>query len=432
MDEKITERTPEQTPPSPAPRYRVDAGEETGPWIWHVGGDDVFFRIPLLLRLRRRGFRVGAAGSCDGRQFAEAGIPFWHYPLDRWINPLADLRSYRALCQLFVRHGPDLVHTFDTKPSIYATLAARHAGVRARVRTVTGSGYVFSSSSLPARLLRPALRRLQRRASAAADRTIFYNSDDRALFHPQRRVVPGRDVLIPGSGVDVELLQRHRPDEAQLVALRRSLDLGSRPVVLMIARLTREKGVVEFLAAARMLRRRTQAAFLLVGPLVSEGRQAIGRELIEAHAGTVRWLGWRDDVSALLALADLFVLPTFYGEGIPRVLLEAGAMRLPVVATDVPGCREVIEHGRNGLLIPPRNAAALAEAIAQLLHNPAYRRRLAADHHDRVCRNFHLDRIADLHAELYWELLQQLPGGQSGNSTGYISTDEHASRRQTT
>lgn len=394
-------------PEPTAARYRVDAGEATGRWIWHVGGEDVFFRIPLLLRLRRRGFRVAAAGSCDGRQFAEAGIPYWRYPLDRWINPLADLRSYRTLCRLFLQQQPDLVHAFDTKPGIYAVWAARRAGVRARVRTVTGSGYVFSSSSLLARLLRPVMRQMQKTASAAADRTVFYNRDDQALFRRHAMVAPDRDLLIPGSGVDVEALERQRPNEAQLVALRRQLGLGSRPIVLMVARLTQEKGVAEFLAAARMLRRRVQAEFLLIGPLASEGRQAIGRELLESHAGTVRWLGWRNDVPALLALADLFVLPTFYGEGIPRVLLEAGALNLPVVTTDVPGCREVIEHGQNGLLVPPRNATALAEAIAQLLRNPAYRRRLAACHRQRVCQHFHLDRIADLHVELYQELLQR-------------------------
>ena len=135
------------------------AGED-GDWVWHVGGEDVYMRIPLLLKLRARGFRVGAVGSCDGSRFAQNRIPYWRYPLTRWIAPLADRRSGVCLRGLFASHRPEIVHAFDTKPGVLAMLAARDAGIRGRVRTITGMGYVFSSRSPLALALRPAYRHL--------------------------------------------------------------------------------------------------------------------------------------------------------------------------------------------------------------------------------------------------------------------------------
>ncbi|MCC7424017.1 MAG: glycosyltransferase family 4 protein [Planctomycetaceae bacterium] len=372
------------------------------PTVWHVGGEDVSLRIPLLKQLRTRGFDVGAVGSEKPQAFDAAEIPYWHYPLHRGISPLADRRARARLRDLFAAHRPDVVHAFDTKPAILATLAARDARIPGRVRTITGMGYLFSTNAFPFRMLRPLYCRMQRRASSAAGVTVFQNRDDREYFRTRRMVSTDSDALIAGSGVDVDQLLASRPDTDTLSRLKSELNLDDRPIVTMIARLVRHKGVIEYLEAARQLTRGgVRAQFLLVGPLASEGRQAVPKSAIEAASDCVRWLGRRSDVVSLLALSSMFVLPSYYREGVPRVLLEAGALGLPLITTDMPGCRDVVTSGENGLLVEPRSSTALAEAIADLLADPVRRDRMGRAAQRRIAAGFDLRRVADEYAAVY-------------------------------
>ncbi|MGH9867881.1 MAG: glycosyltransferase family 4 protein [Candidatus Polarisedimenticolia bacterium] len=376
--------------------------------IWFIGGDDVRLRVPLLLALRRRGFEVGAAGSEAGADFDAAGIPYARYELARGLNPAADLRSLRQLRRLFERHRPDVVQAFDTKPTILAPLAAARAGVAGRVCTITGMGHLFSSNAPAARALRPLYRGLQRWASGRAGWTVFQNEDDRAYFIAQRIVPESRARLVRGSGIDLEEMAASRPDAQSLKNLRAELGLGEWPVVILIARLVVEKGVREFLEAARLLAGEgNPARFVLVGPTASEGRRAIPMREIEAAAPHVLYLGPRRDVPALLGISSVFALPTWYREGVPRVLLEAGASGLPLIATDMPGCRDVVKDGWNGRLVPVRDAGALAAAIRGLLADPGLRAFMGERSRAHVHEHFGLEKVADGYAELYREILGQ-------------------------
>src|SRR5207249_2148981 len=248
-------------------------------------------------------------------------------------------------------HGEALAGRFD-RCSVPAPVAERTAGARLR------RGYLFSSRSPLALSLRPVFRFLQRRAAAATGVTIFQNPDDRAYFRRHRLVRPGRDALVLGSGIDFTPLQ---VDGAAVGRLRRELSLEGRLVVTMISRLVAQKGVRDFIHAAALVRQqRPDSVFLLIGPASSEGRGAVSSREVERSARDVRYLGPRSDVSDLLALSDLFVLPTYLREGIPRVLLEAAALGLPLVTTDTPGCKEIVRDGWNGLLVPPQDPRRLA------------------------------------------------------------------------
>ncbi|MCA9182078.1 MAG: glycosyltransferase family 4 protein, partial [Planctomycetales bacterium] len=335
----------------------------------YIGGEDVELRIPLLERLRACGFSVSASGSRTAEPFKLPGIEFFQYPLERGIHPLADRASQRALRELFLRQRPSIVHAFDTKPTILAMLAARAAQVPCRIRTITGMGYIFSSSSLLALSLRPIYCRLQRRAGASATYTIFQNRDDQAYFLANRMVDPNRQSVVLSSGIDVAGVTQRRSSESQLSHLRAELGIDQQVVVTMISRMVKHKGVTEFLVAARAVKQKlgSQVHFLLVGPLASEGRQAVDAQMIKSYRDAVQYLGPRQDISDLLAVSHLFVLPSYYREGVPRVLLEAGAMRLPLLTTDMPGCREVVRDGINGRIVPPRNAHQLAAAISELV-----------------------------------------------------------------
>ena len=375
------------------------------PHIWIVGAGRVSLRIPLLRQLRDSGFQVAAAGPVHSDEFAANGIPFHGYSLTRRINPWADRRSIHELAELFGRHRPDLVHAVNTKPSLFVPRAAQRAGVPACVRTITGLGAIFSSRSTVSLLLRPVYRFLQGRAAAQSDFTIFQNPDDRDYFLSHRLIDADRQSLVHGSGIDVEAFRAGVSEETTLAALRRQLGVERRPVVSMVARLLKPKGIEQFLqAAARVRRKIPNAAFVLIGPAVCGGPTAIPVDGV-ASSPDVIYLGRREDIADLLAISDLFVLPSYLREGLPRVLLEASALGLPLITTDMPGCRDVVVDGWNGYLVPPRDDKTLAAAIVDLLSNPAQRAAMGERSLSHVTERFHLRLVAEAYAGVYRHVL---------------------------
>ena len=374
--------------------------------IWHIGGEDVHMRIPLLLALREKGFQVGAVGSGNGHKFSVHNIPYFQYTLERDLNPWADICTRSQLFNLFREHKPDIVHGFDTKPAMITPVVAMKAGIPGRVRTITGMGYVFSSQSTLALALRPVYRYLQTKASEATDITIFQNPDDRQYFRDRKMVEDGREDLVLGSGININDLTQNKPTPEQMNDIRQELNLTNQLVVTMVARLVVHKGVREYLQAASIVcQEMKNVTFLLVGPLSSEGRQAVPMEEIEKHAGVVHYLGPRNDIPALLNLTDIFVLPSYYREGVPRVLLEAGIMECPLITTNMPGCKEVVRDGWNGLLVPPRDKNALATAILQLLKSGEKRALMGSRSSLHVRENFSLSKVADAYASIYSRVL---------------------------
>ena len=330
------------------------------------------FRRSLALALREAGFEVLLISPLGpyGEKLRALGLQWQPVPMvRRSLNPLRELHLLWHLWRLFRRERPALVHGFTIKCAVYGALAARLAGVPARVNAVAGMGYVFSSHDLKARLLRPVVRALLRLTLGGAHaRLILQNPDDVALFE-QAGLVDGANVrLIPGSGVDCD---RFVPREA--------LPGGVRPArILLAARLLWDKGIAEFVAAARVLRAQGRAVhFLLAGDPDPGNPAAVPEGTVRGwgEEGVIEWLGHVDDMPALYASVDMVVLPS-YREGLPKGLIEAAACALPLVTTDVPGCREVVSDGVDGLRVPERDADALARAIARLLDDPELAARL--------------------------------------------------------
>ena len=378
--------------------------------LLYIGSENLHRFVPLLLAIHDRGYAISVAGSEEDTVFGSHGIPYSRYRLDRWVNPLHDLRTLRDLRDIISSSQPDLVHSHDPKPAIFAPLVARRAGVPGVVRTINGLGYIHASSTPLARVLRPVYRSLQRRASHAADITVFQNTDDRDYFLRHRMVAEERSGLVRSSGFDAKRF-RETADAAALERLRDSLVLKGQSIVILIARLVRPKGVLEYLEAARMVRAvHPDTTFLLVGPpaSASEDRQAVSMEEVERYAGDVLYLGARDDVPQLLALSDIFAFPS-YQEGFPRVLLEAAAMRLPIVATDVPGCREVVRDGWNGRLVAARSSQSLADGILDLMRRRDEWAQMGQRGRDYVLENFTLEKVADAHVRNYQRILVREP-----------------------
>lgn len=381
------------------------------PVIWHVGSADLKTRTPLIRELRSRSYEVAAVGPCPDVAFSNNGIPYHQYTMRPWLSPASDVRSLYQLRNLFRKHKPDIVHGFTTKPALMVPFAARGTGVRAVVQTITGTGYVFSSSDPLAAGLRPIYAGLQRLGSRYTSATVFQNSDDREFFLKNGLVQSGRDFVAPGSGIDVDDFLASGPSEAALTQLREELGLEGRTVVTMISRLMKGKGVREYLEASDRIRGKSggdKTAFLVVGEDDCGWPRGVPRKDIEKYRDVAQFLGHRQDVRAILAATDIFVFPTHYGEGIPRVLLEAASLGIPIVTTDMDGCREVVQDGENGLLVPPKSVKPLEQAIRSLLESPDLRKRMGRYGDSRIRRKFGLMVVADAYSELYDRLLSEL------------------------
>lgn len=375
------------------------------PKILIVGTEALHLRLPLMQRLQGYGFRTSAAGALEQPEFDDTPFAYHQYPVCRTTSPRNFRRSITALKEVMVRDQPDLVHAVNTKPCLTAPQAARQVGIPC-VRTITGLGSVFSSDSLLYRGMQFAFRQMQKRVAADVELTAFQNPDDRDYF-VERRLVPEETTrLIYGSGIDVEEIRGRVSSPKRLDELRAELNLHGKTVVTMVSRLMKVKGVEELTRAAAIIRKKfPDTVFLLVGPLVDSGPLSLSRSVIE-DCDDVVWTGPRSDVPDLLAVSDIFTLPSYLREGIPRVLFEASAFKLPIVTTDMPGCRETVREGWNGHIIPPRDVDALVTALLPIIESVELRRRMGENSLQLVKERFELSIVARQYAELYSEALK--------------------------
>jgi glycosyltransferase involved in cell wall biosynthesis len=287
------------------------------------------------------------------------------YPLDRTgMDIRADIRSLRSLTDVLRQWHPDIVCGYTPKPAIYGSLAAHRAGIARIVPMITGLGYAFTGNpSLKSKLVQHASLVLYARALARSHGVIFHNADDRALLL-QAGALPSAlpSFVVGGSGVDLDRFQaRPFPDS--------DTQFGSGLVFLMMARLVKYKGVLEFCDAARMLRQRgAKARFVLAGPAES-GPAGVPIAHIEAYADAVDYVGPQNNVPALLASCHVYVLPS-HGEGLPRSVLEAMAIGRPIITTTARGCRDTVQPGINGVTVPVGDTKALADAMQAMVARP--------------------------------------------------------------
>ncbi len=323
------------------------------------------FRGPLLRLLRERGHEVFVLSPDPGEPILaglrDLGVEWREIPLARGgLSPRADLAAIRAMESILREIAPAISIGFNPKGVLHGTIAAAQAGVPKRYAMVTGLGFAFTQGGgLKARLARWATLRLARKALPLLDGLAFQNPDDRETLRAAG-VLPSSlaTTILPGTGVDCErFAPRPLPD---------------RPAFLMASRLLETKGVREFFdAASRLHERRPEATCRLAG-WIDPGVAAIPQRDLDRLLGEghVEFLARLDDVRPAIEAASVCVLPS-HREGLPLFLLESMAMGRAVIATDVPGCREAVEPGITGLLVPPRDAAALAEAMADLAADPA-------------------------------------------------------------
>ncbi len=357
----------------------------------------VSHRLPVALAARDAGYEVHVAsmGGPAVAQLEALGLTHHVLPLSRTsMRPWTEARSLWAIWRLFRRVRPDLVHAVTLKSVLYGGIASRLAGVPAYVAAISGLGYVFiQGSGARAALKRLALVLYRLALGHANSRVIFQNASDRDVLVQAAAVRPEQVVMVRGSGVDLDrFAPAPWPDGPVTVA--------------MASRLLHDKGVREFVEAARLSASRGEGLrWRLAGSLDPENPASVTASELEAWraGGMIEYVGECADVAGFYAQAHIVTLPS-YREGLPKSLIEAAACGRPVVTTDVPGCRDAIEPGVSGVLVPPRDARALAAAVAALAEDEALRTRMGDAGRALAERDFGLDRIVRAHLDVYRDL----------------------------
>jgi len=367
------------------------------------------FRLSLAKALQAQGHEVLLISPPGkyGVRLQALGFRWEPLPMDRKsLNPLQELRLLVYLCQLYRREQPALVHHFTIKCVVYGSIAALVACVPARVNAVAGMGYVFTNQALKARLLRPVVRGLMRLVlNGRGARLILQNNDDMAAFAKAGLARPELTRLVMGSGVD---LARFTPRAQPVPQAQAGHDVQPTRVVLA-ARLLWDKGIAEYAEAARQLKAKgLPIRFLLAGAPDPGNPAAIPQATLDGWQaeGLIELLGQVSDMAALFATTDMVVLPS-YREGLPKSLIEAAACALPLVTTDVPGCREVVTHEVDGLLVPVKDAQALADAVERLNQNPVWARQLGLAARAKALREFDEKIVIRKTLAVYAELLKK-------------------------
>ena len=346
------------------------------------------------------GYEVGVVVHCTKYQqtIKDYGLQVFTHNISRsGTNPFRELLSVFQMLRIFRSFRPDIIHLAALKPILVGSLASLLFPKAQIVNAPVGMGYIFSSTDRKARLLRPILRLVLRFVlGRKRSITIIENSDDLRTLVDSKFVKKDQIILIRGTGVKLaDFVVTPEPDGPK--------------VVVLVARMLRDKGVLEFVESARTIKRsHPDVIFWLVGDTDPGNPTALTSDQIETWVaeGLVSWMGYREDVPQLLQQCHIVCLPS-YREGFGKVLIEAGAAQRAVVTTNVPGCRESIENGRNGLLVEPRDSVVLAKALITLLDNDDMRRAMADEGRHRVENEFSSEIINAQTLAVYQQVLSR-------------------------
>lgn len=370
--------------------------------ILFVGNDMRYFflhRHALAVAARDAGFEVHAAlpGGEGADGLARSGIRWHPLPLKRGgVRPWHDAATLLALYRLYRSLRPDIIHHHTIKPVIFGGVCARAAGCQRVVSGVTGLGHTFVSRGAWANVRRALVKGAYRFAlGQSRSRVIFQNRDDMASFLDAEIIPAGRARLIRGSGVD-------------LAKYGVVPEPPGRSTVVLVSRMLWNKGIGEFVEAVRQLKSSgCNARFVLVGDVDETNPASISRQQLMAwhESGVVEWNGWVEDMPSVYRSAHIVCLPSRYGEGVPRSLIEAAACGRPIVTTDAPGCREIVRDGENGCLVPLDDSNALANALRRLIHNPDLRCAMGMKGRRIAEQEFSLERVVRETLSVYEELL---------------------------
>lgn len=337
------------------------------PKLLFLVSEDWYFmshRLALALAAQDAGYEVVVSSRVSTHRTAMEARGLRVVPLAQMKRSSAniwnEIKCLSEILHIIRQEQPAVVHAVAIKPVIYAAICSHLLKVPRFVAALGGLGSIFSDSGLKARLLRPLVNGLFRvLLNRENTRVILQNANDLDVMTRGCGLLEGNSVLVRGAGVDTEQYAE------------RPIPHGV-PIVMLASRMIWPKGIQEFVDAAIKIRGRMDVRFVLVGQPDGENAASVPETLLVKWncEGTIEWWGHRADMADTLAEATVVCLPTYYGEGVPKILLEAMSVGRPIITTDMPGCRELVESGRTGVLVERRNADSLARAIEGLLSKP--------------------------------------------------------------
>lgn len=358
-------------------------------FLSHLDLNLYLFRLPIMKALVEKGYTVYAICPKGDKfdAFEKYGIKALEYKIERKsLNPFKEIATIRNIYKVIKPLKLDILQNFTAKPNIYGSIAGDLARVPLIVNAVTGLGSFYISDTKKAKTIRSIINRLYQESNKKAHFCIFQNNDDMKYFIENNLVQKNKSVLIKSSGIDTEYF---KPTHVH----RENHEI----TILMIARAIWHKGIKEYYEAASLLRK-THAKFLLIGDTDNGNPSCADTAFLKG--GNVTWLGHRDDIKEQINKCDIFVLPS-YREGVPRTLLEAASMQKPIVTTDAVGCREVVEDGVNGFLVPLKDSKSLAEKIKILLEDSALRADMGQKSRQKAKNEFDINVIVQHYLRLY-------------------------------
>ncbi|MGM0520217.1 MAG: glycosyltransferase family 4 protein [Campylobacterota bacterium] len=360
-------------------------------FLSHLDRNLYTFRGPIIKQLVQNGHEVYAVCPPGDKNDAlkSLGCEVVNYKISRQsLNPLQELLTIQSIYRAIKPLKLNVLQSFTAKPNIYGSIAGKKAGIPLVCNAVTGLGSFYVENTLKAKAVRTVMNILYKFANTKADYCIFQNSDDMRYFKDKKLVACDKAVLIKSSGIDTK---QFKPRASTSIPQKRIR-------VLMIARAIWHKGIKEYYEAAGVLQG-VDVAFVLIGGTDEGNPSCADKKFLEN--GSVKWLGRREDIKEQIDKCDIFVLPSFYGEGVPRTLLEAASMGKPIVTTSNVGCKEVVDDGVNGFLVPVKDSKTLAEKIRILIKDRSMRERMGQASRQKAINEFEIHFIVQQYLKLY-------------------------------
>ena len=366
-------------------------------FLSHIDINLYLFRLHIMKKLKDKGWYVYAIipEGKYAREFSKYGIKSLFYKIKRKsLNPLRELKLIFSLQRIFKKLRLDILHTYVVKSNIYGTIAAKATKVPTVINSITGLGSFYIENTRKANFVKWIIESLYKYAFSYSKKVIFQNPDDLKYFITKDIIPLNKAFLVMGSGVDTEKFVFSPKESSSLFR------------IILVSRLVRHKGIVEFCEAAKRLKQKYKnIEFVLVGDFYDGNPYSVSKEYIYNlnEKGIINFLGWRDDIDRLIVESDVLVLPS-YREGIPNTPLEAMSLGRPIIVADTIGCKEVIEDGVNGLKIKAKDIDSLAGAIESCYLNRSFSRKAGRHGRIKAEREFSKQKIVDIHLRLYESL----------------------------
>ena len=375
---------------------------KTFAFLSHLDLNLYLFRTPIMVELIKRGHKVYAICPIGDKNesLKNIGCEVINYDIDRKsLNPFSEKKSIDNIYNAIKNLKIDILHTFTAKPNIYGTIASKKANIPVVLNLVEGLGSFYVKNTIKNIIIRNIMERLYKRAFRLSNGCVFVNTSDPEYMLKKCLIRKEKIKIIKSVGVNIEKFSMNNYHSEKLLDIKEKLELKDKIVVLMVARAIWDKGIKEYYEAAEELKNKyNNLEFLLVGDTDKGNHSCANEEFL--NSGSVKWLGHRDDIVDITAISDIYVLPS-YREGLPATLMEASSMAKAIVTTDTFGCRDVVDDGKNGFLVPIKNSKILAEKIDTLIKDEGLRLKMGKNALQKAQNEFDVKKVVNQYMEYY-------------------------------